>query len=83
MQGIQKIVDPSSVYMIGHVLLRMELSELPPVFLVLSVSMQEMFFKGSPDPSHLIFEIIVGKSRIRNITSLNLNDIIVNRFKSL
>ena len=66
MQGIQKIVDPSSVCMIGHVLLRMALSELLPVFLVLSVSMQEMFSKGSPDPSHFIFEMIVGKSRVRH-----------------
>ena len=30
-------------------------------------------FKGSPDPSHFIFEIIVGKSRIRQSTILNLN----------
>ena len=40
-------------------------------------------FKGSSDQSYFMFEIIVGKSRIQNITSLNLNDTIVNRFKSL
>ena len=34
-------------------------------------------FKGSQDPIHFIFEINVGKSRIRHITTLNLND---NRF---
>ena len=39
--------------------------------------------KGSSDPSYFMFEIIVGKSRIRNITSLHLNGTIVNRFKSL
>jgi len=27
-------------------------------------------FKGSSDPSHFIFEINVGKSRIRHITTL-------------
>jgi len=30
-------------------------------------------FKGSSDPSHFIFEIDAGKSRIRHITTLNLN----------
>ena len=29
--------------------------------------------KGSPDQSHFIFEIDVGKSRIRHKTTLNLN----------
>ena len=29
--------------------------------------------KGSPDPSHYIFEISVGKRRIRHRTTLNLN----------
>ena len=29
--------------------------------------------KGSSDPSHFIFEINVGKSRIRHRTTLNLN----------
>ena len=33
-------------------------------------------FKGSPDPSHFIFEIKVGKSRIRHRTTLNLNNTI-------
>ena len=32
-----------------------------------------IFLKGSPDPRHLIFEINVGKRRIRHITTLNLN----------
>ena len=36
------------------------------------------WFKGSPDPSHFIFEINVGKSRIRQRTTLNLNNIIFN-----
>ena len=30
-------------------------------------------FKGSSDPSHFIFEIIVGKGRIRHRTTLKLN----------
>ena len=30
------------------------------------------YIKGSPDPSHFIFEINVGKRRIRHITTLNL-----------
>ena len=32
-----------------------------------------MIFKGSTDPSRFIFEISVGKGRIRHITTLNLN----------
>ena len=36
--------------------------------------------KGSSDSSHFIFEINVGKSRIRHIMTLNLNDAIFNRF---
>ena len=36
-----------------------------------------MNFKGSSDPRHFIFEINVGKKRIRHRTTLNLND---NRF---
>ena len=36
--------------------------------------------KGSPDQSHFIFEINVGESRIRHRTTLNLNDVIFNRF---
>ena len=31
-------------------------------------------FKGSSDPSNFIFEINVGKSRIRHRTTLKLND---------
>jgi len=30
--------------------------------------------KGSPDQSHFIFKINVGKKRIRHRTTLNLND---------
>ena len=37
-------------------------------------------FKGGPVPSHFIFEINVGKKRIRHKTTLNLNDAIFNRF---
>ena len=37
-------------------------------------------FKGSPDSSHFIFEVNVGKRRIRHRTTLNLNDVIFNRF---
>ena len=33
------------------------------------------FIKGSSDESHFIFEINVGKGRIRHITTLNLNSI--------
>ena len=39
--------------------------------------------KGSSDPSHFIFEINVGKSRIRHRTTLNFNDGIFNRFESI
>ena len=39
-----------------------------------------MILKGSPDPSHFIFEINVGKSQIRHRTTLNWNDAIFNRF---
>ena len=31
-------------------------------------------FKGSSHPSHFIFEINVGKTRFRHITTLKLND---------
>ena len=37
-------------------------------------------FKGSPDQSHFIFEINVGKSRIRHRTTLNWNHLIFSRF---
>ena len=36
--------------------------------------------KGRTDQSHLTFEIIAGKRRIRHRTTLNLNDVIFNRF---
>ena len=42
---------------------------------------QRTTLKGSPDPSHFIFEINVGKRRIRHRTILNLNDLIFNRFR--
>ena len=38
------------------------------------------YFKGSPYPNHLIFEINVGRGKIRQRTTLNFNDIILNRF---
>ena len=38
-------------------------------------------FKGSPDPSHYIFEINAGKGRIRHTTTLKLNDEFLNRLK--
>ena len=37
--------------------------------------------KGSLDPSHFIFEINVGKSRIRHTTTLQLNDEVLDRLK--
>ena len=42
-------------------------------------------FKGSSDLNHFIFEINVGKRRIRQRTTLNLklNDAIFNRFESI
>ena len=36
--------------------------------------------KGSPDLSHFIFEIEVGKRRIRDGTTMNLDDVVLNRF---
>ena len=36
--------------------------------------------KSSSHPSHFIFEINVGKSRIRHLTTLNLNEATLNRF---
>ena len=36
--------------------------------------------KGSPGPSHFIFEINVGEGQIRHKTTLNFNDVIFNRF---
>ena len=38
-----------------------------------------LHFKGSPNPSHLFFEINVGKGQIRQRTTLHLNDVISNR----
>ena len=45
---------------------------------VLRVSLLKPF-KGSRDPSHFVFEINVGKKRIRHTTTLKLNDEILNR----
>ena len=39
--------------------------------------------KGSSDPSHFILEINVGKSRIRHITTVKLNDEFLDRLKSI
>ena len=38
-------------------------------------------FKGSSNPNHFIFEINVGKSRIRHTTTLQLNDEVLDRLK--
>ena len=46
-----------------------------------SAFLLKWFFKCTSDPSHFIFEINVAKSRIRHITTLNLNDVIFNRFR--
>jgi len=43
-------------------------------------SSNESSLKGSPHPSHFIFEINVGKSRIQHLTTLNLNEATSNRF---
>ena len=40
----------------------------------------QVSFKGSSYPSHFMFEINVGKSRIRQRKTLNYNEIIINRF---
>ena len=40
----------------------------------------KQIIKGSSDSSHFIFEINVGKRRIRHRTTLNLTDAIFNRF---
>ena len=39
-----------------------------------------VIFKGSSDPSHFLFEINVGKRRIRHRTTVNSNEIIFNRY---
>ena len=39
------------------------------------------WIKGSSDPRHFIFEINVGKSRIRYKMSLKLNDELLDRLK--
>ena len=38
-------------------------------------------FKGSSDPSHFIFEINIGKGRIRHATTPKLNDEFLDRLK--
>ena len=45
-----------------------------------SPSEMTIWVKGSSDPSYFIFELYGGNSRIRHVTTLNLNDIIFNRF---
>ena len=52
--------------------------QLHSMYIELGTKLQHL--KGSSDPSHFIFEINVGKSRIRHRTTLNLNDVIFNRF---
>ena len=37
--------------------------------------------RGSSDPSHFIFEINLGKSRIRHTTTLKWNDELLDRLK--
>ena len=48
------------------------------IFLLMSILTT---IKGNSDPSHFIFEINVGKSRIRHRTTLKLNDELLNRVK--
>ena len=43
---------------------------------------QDFTIKGGSDPNHFIFEINVGKSRIRHTTTLKLNDGFLDRLKS-
>ena len=42
---------------------------------------QDFTIKGSPYPNHFIFEINVGKKRIRYTTTVKFNDEILDRFK--
>ena len=51
------------------------------VKLFLDFSPEVSFFKDSPDPSHFIFEINVGKRRIRHRATLNLNNEFLNTVK--
>ena len=48
--------------------------------LVSRINAHTQYFKGSSDRSHFIFEINVGKSRILQRTTLNLNDAVFNQF---
>ena len=45
------------------------------------VIMPCIFFKGRPEPSHFLFEINVGKRRIRHRMTLKLNDEFLDRLK--
>ena len=45
------------------------------------IKAQIKIFKGSPNPSHLFFEINVGKGRIRHRLSLKFNDKFQDRLK--
>ena len=46
-----------------------------------SLQILEMTIKGSPDPSHFIFEINVGKRWIRHMTTQKLNEEFSDRLK--
>ena len=51
---------------------------LSPIFIMsvlgVMVKLHQGWVKGISDPNHFIFEINVGKSRIRHTTTLKLND---------
>ena len=47
------------------------------------ICMFQMVAKGSSDPNHFILEINVGKSRIQQRMTLNLNDAIFNQFEPI
>ena len=48
---------------------------------MIGLSLKLGWFKSRPYPSHFIFDIIVGKRRIRHTTTLQLIDEFPNRFK--
>ena len=53
----------------------------PPIFRLNPGMFKIFIFKGSPYPSHFIFEINVGKRQIRHTTTLTLNDEFRDRLK--
>ena len=68
----------STRYEVSHIIwpkdvVRLCLGLLPRNF-------KTFIFKGSPDPTHFIFEINVGKRRIRLETTLNIIDFVSSRF---